>query len=91
MKFQLLNAALMREAIEKSTNPPLPWILRRPKNRLFEGASHAVQTADVCPRLATRIPGPGSVLVLHFGVPQRERTVRREERFEAVGIAQDAV
>ena len=74
-------------------HPFPPWVLRRPKNRLFEVAPHAIQPADVCPRLGrpTPGPGPGSVLVLELGVPQRERTVRGEDRFNAVGIEQDAI
>lgn len=69
----------------------LSWVLRWPKNHLFEGAPHAIQTADVSPRLAMHILGPCSVPVLELGVPQRERTVRGEDRFKAVWIAQEAI
>ena len=68
-----------------------PWVLGWPKDRLFECAPHAVQTTDICPRLSTRILDPRDLLVLDHGVPEREGTVRRDDRLKGIGIAQDAI
>ena len=68
-----------------------PWVLGWPKDRLFECAPHAVQTTDIGPRLSTRILDPVDLLVLDHGVPERQGTVRGDDRFKDFGIAQDAI